>query len=307
MPVILIMTRDSLYPKVRSALEQVTARKGQPIIICNTGDDAISAESKTIRVPQTVDCLQGLLTIIPLQLLSYHLACLAGVDVDFPRNLAKSVTVEDSPSRTQRGPISTGTLRKTVMEEVAIPGKYQMYFKPDKRATRKLEGNAKIERTRSTKKVAAAKWRNDRHAEEEEKDSSTFSSSPSSLDPSTGVSSRPKGFDNVAWRALEQVYAREVLPHPYLHRDYLDITEIKLLDDRKTFQIWYRPKPNDLVSSHQIAEALSRHAHALKAMLARHARQTTSSRLVFQFVRQSDRQAEMDSIWRKLEAEVGRA
>lgn len=44
----------------------------------------------------------------------------------------------DSPSRTQRGPISTGTLRKTVMEEVAIPGKYQMYFKPDKRATRKL-------------------------------------------------------------------------------------------------------------------------------------------------------------------------
>ncbi|KAG0362569.1 glutamine--fructose-6-phosphate transaminase (isomerizing) [Podila minutissima] len=94
MPVILIMTRDSLYPKVRSALEQVTARKGQPIIICNTGDDAINPESKTIRVPQTVDCLQGLLTIIPLQLLSYHLACLAGVDVDFPRNLAKSVTVE---------------------------------------------------------------------------------------------------------------------------------------------------------------------------------------------------------------------
>ncbi|KAF9370473.1 glutamine--fructose-6-phosphate transaminase (isomerizing), partial [Podila verticillata] len=94
MPVILIMTRDSLYPKVRSALEQVAARKGQPIIICNTGDEAISAEFKTIRVPQTIDCLQGLLTIIPLQLLSYHLACLAGVDVDFPRNLAKSVTVE---------------------------------------------------------------------------------------------------------------------------------------------------------------------------------------------------------------------
>ncbi|KAF9294321.1 hypothetical protein BGZ74_011338 [Mortierella antarctica] len=125
----------------------------------------------------------------------------------------------DSPSRTQRGPISTGTLRKTVMEEVAIPGKYQMYFKPDKRATRKL---------------------------------------------------------------------------------------IKLLEDRKTFQLWYRPKPNDLVTSDQIAEALSKHVHALKAMLARHARQTTSSRLVFQFVRQSDRQAEMDSIWRKLEAEVGR-
>ncbi|KAG0034264.1 hypothetical protein BGZ81_005611 [Podila clonocystis] len=214
----------------------------------------------------------------------------------------------DSPSRTHRGPISTGTLRKTVMEEVAIPGKYQMYFKPDKRATRKLEGDVKVERTRTTKKVAAAKWHKDRHDEDREEGFSSPSSSISYSSPSLsiGASSRPKGFDNVAWRALEQVYAREVLPHPYLHRDYLDITEIKLLPDRKTFQLWYRPKPNDLVSSDQIAEALSKHVHALKAMLARHARQTTSSRLVFQFVRQSDRQAEMDSIWRRLEAEVGR-
>ncbi|CAJ0745672.1 7512_t:CDS:2 [Entrophospora sp. SA101] len=94
MPVILIMTKDSLYPKVQSALEQVSARKGQPIIICNDGDEGISNQYKTIRVPQTVDCLQGLLTIIPLQLLSYHLAVINGVDVDFPRNLAKSVTVE---------------------------------------------------------------------------------------------------------------------------------------------------------------------------------------------------------------------
>ncbi|CAH1764407.1 2355_t:CDS:2, partial [Entrophospora sp. SA101] len=90
MPVILIMTKDSLYPKVQSALEQVSARKGQPIIICNDGDEGISNQYKTIRVPQTVDCLQGLLTIIPLQLLSYHLAVINGVDVDFPRNLAKS-------------------------------------------------------------------------------------------------------------------------------------------------------------------------------------------------------------------------
>ncbi|CAG8548024.1 10787_t:CDS:2 [Ambispora leptoticha] len=94
MPVILIMTKDSLYPKVQSALQQVTARKGQPIIICNEDDEGISNQYKTIRIPQTVDCLQGLLTIIPLQLLSYHLAVLHGVDVDFPRNLAKSVTVE---------------------------------------------------------------------------------------------------------------------------------------------------------------------------------------------------------------------
>ncbi|KAJ3208064.1 glutamine--fructose-6-phosphate transaminase (isomerizing) [Entophlyctis luteolus] len=94
MPVILIMTKDSLYPKVQSALQQVSARKGRPIIICNNDDTGISSAYRTIRVPQIVDCLQGILTIIPLQLLSYHLACLSGVDVDFPRNLAKSVTVE---------------------------------------------------------------------------------------------------------------------------------------------------------------------------------------------------------------------
>jgi glucosamine--fructose-6-phosphate aminotransferase (isomerizing) len=72
----------------------VTARKGRPIIICNTGDTNISEDYKTIRVPQVVDCLQGIVNIIPLQLLSYHLAVMRGVDVDFPRNLAKSVTVE---------------------------------------------------------------------------------------------------------------------------------------------------------------------------------------------------------------------
>lgn len=76
-------------------MQQVTARKGQPIIICNEGDSNVSqGKFKTIRVPQTVDCLQGVVNVIPLQLLSYHLAVLHGVDVDCPRNLAKSVTVE---------------------------------------------------------------------------------------------------------------------------------------------------------------------------------------------------------------------
>lgn len=94
MPVILIMTQDSLYPKVQSALQQVAARKGTPIIICNSGDQDLVNQFKTIEVPKTSDCLQGLVNIIPLQLLSYHLAIIKGVDVDFPRNLAKSVTVE---------------------------------------------------------------------------------------------------------------------------------------------------------------------------------------------------------------------
>ncbi|KAI8083109.1 glutamine-fructose-6-phosphate transaminase [Halteromyces radiatus] len=94
MPVILIMTQDSLYPKVQSALQQVSARKGQPIIICNTGDDNLINDYRTIKVPKTADCLQGLINVVPLQLLSYYLAVLNGQDVDFPRNLAKSVTVE---------------------------------------------------------------------------------------------------------------------------------------------------------------------------------------------------------------------
>ncbi|KAJ1648744.1 glutamine--fructose-6-phosphate transaminase (isomerizing) [Dispira simplex] len=94
MPVILIMTNDSLYPKVRSALEQVSARKGAPIVICNKGDENITGQFRSIPVPEIVDSLQGIINIIPLQMLSYHLAVLNGVDVDFPRNLAKSVTVE---------------------------------------------------------------------------------------------------------------------------------------------------------------------------------------------------------------------
>lgn len=79
---------------MQNALQQVTARKGQPIIICNEGDANIDKKHRAIRVPQTVDCLQGIVNVVPLQLLSYHLAVLHGVDVDCPRNLAKSVTVE---------------------------------------------------------------------------------------------------------------------------------------------------------------------------------------------------------------------
>lgn len=101
MPVIMIMTQDSLYAKVQNALQQIIARRGRPILICNEGDDVTSTggmidgiKYTTIAVPRTVDCLQGILNVVPLQLLSYHLAVLHGVDVDCPRNLAKSVTVE---------------------------------------------------------------------------------------------------------------------------------------------------------------------------------------------------------------------
>ncbi|KAF5094960.1 hypothetical protein D0Z03_001943 [Geotrichum reessii] len=93
LPIIVMATRDSLFPKVMSAIEQVTARSGNPIIICNK-DTSLPEDLQKLEVPQSVDCLQGLLNVIPLQLMSYWLAIKHGYDVDFPRNLAKSVTVE---------------------------------------------------------------------------------------------------------------------------------------------------------------------------------------------------------------------
>ncbi|XP_050689454.1 glutamine--fructose-6-phosphate aminotransferase [isomerizing] 2-like isoform X1 [Eriocheir sinensis] len=95
MPIIMICTRDNVFVKCMNALQQVTARQGRPILICNKGDEEPQKyASSVLELPKTVDCLQGLLTVIPLQLLSYHVAVLKGCNVDCPRNLAKSVTVE---------------------------------------------------------------------------------------------------------------------------------------------------------------------------------------------------------------------
>lgn len=95
MPVIMVVTRDSVYPKCMNALQQVLARGSNPIIVAEEGDVETEKYAKrTLQIPHTVDCLQGILTVIPLQLLSYHIAVLRGCNVDCPRNLAKSVTVE---------------------------------------------------------------------------------------------------------------------------------------------------------------------------------------------------------------------
>ncbi|XP_040270386.1 glutamine--fructose-6-phosphate aminotransferase [isomerizing] 1 isoform X2 [Bufo bufo] len=95
MPVIMIIMRDHAYTKCQNALQQVVARHGRPVVICDKEDtETINSIKRTIKVPHTVDCLQGILCVIPLQLLAFHLAVLRGYDVDCPRNLAKSVTVE---------------------------------------------------------------------------------------------------------------------------------------------------------------------------------------------------------------------
>lgn len=95
LPIIMILTRDDIFTKSLNAYQQVIARGGKPIVICNPNDDEFNAsEAMKIEIPKTVDCLQGLLNVIPLQLIAYWLAVLEGLNVDFPRNLAKSVTVE---------------------------------------------------------------------------------------------------------------------------------------------------------------------------------------------------------------------
>ena len=95
MPVVVVAPRCGTYEKVVSNIQEIKARKGRVIAIVSEGDTLVSRIADyTIEVPTTEECLTPLLTVIPLQLLAYHIAAEKGCDVDQPRNLAKSVTVE---------------------------------------------------------------------------------------------------------------------------------------------------------------------------------------------------------------------
>jgi glutamine---fructose-6-phosphate transaminase (isomerizing) len=95
MPVVFICIQDSAYDKILSNMEEVRARKGKIIAVASEGDTVVREKADhVIYVPRTEEMLYPLLTVIPLQLLAYHIAVLRGCDVDQPRNLAKSVTVE---------------------------------------------------------------------------------------------------------------------------------------------------------------------------------------------------------------------
>lgn len=95
MPVVVIATNKSAYDKIVSNVQEVKARKGYVIAIVNEGDTVISGiADHVIEIPHTEEPLTPLLSVIPLQLLSYHIAVMRGCNVDQPRNLAKSVTVE---------------------------------------------------------------------------------------------------------------------------------------------------------------------------------------------------------------------
>ena len=95
MPVVVVAPRCGTYEKVVSNIQEIKARKGRVIAVVTEGDELVSRIADyTIEVPATEECLTPLLTVIPLQLLAYHIAVVKGCDVDQPRNLAKSVTVE---------------------------------------------------------------------------------------------------------------------------------------------------------------------------------------------------------------------
>ena len=95
MPVVVLATRNAMYEKILSNIQEIKARKGKVIALVTEGDKEIAnLADEVIELPRTVECLEPLITTIPLQLLAYHIAVCKGKDVDQPRNLAKSVTVE---------------------------------------------------------------------------------------------------------------------------------------------------------------------------------------------------------------------
>ncbi|MCQ2348882.1 MAG: glutamine--fructose-6-phosphate transaminase (isomerizing) [Paludibacteraceae bacterium] len=95
MPVVVIATHNALYEKIVSNIQEVKARKGKIIALVTKGDTVVSKlADHVIELPSTIECLDPLIATIPLQLLGYHVAVNKGKDVDQPRNLAKSVTVE---------------------------------------------------------------------------------------------------------------------------------------------------------------------------------------------------------------------
>lgn len=95
MPVVVIAPHDDMYKKVLSNIQEIKARRGKIIALVSKGDDTISKiADEVIEMPETIECLEPLIASIPLQLLAYHIAVCKGKNVDQPRNLAKSVTVE---------------------------------------------------------------------------------------------------------------------------------------------------------------------------------------------------------------------
>jgi glucosamine--fructose-6-phosphate aminotransferase (isomerizing) len=95
MPVVITVTKNSTYEKVLGNVEEVRARGGMVVAVATEGDEEVAKKARdVIYIPETDPMVAPIVLVVPLQLLAYHVADLKGTDVDQPRNLAKSVTVE---------------------------------------------------------------------------------------------------------------------------------------------------------------------------------------------------------------------
>ncbi|HEY0679362.1 MAG TPA: SIS domain-containing protein, partial [Chitinophagaceae bacterium] len=95
LPVVFVATKDSYHEKVLSNMQEIKARKGKILSVITEGDEAaINLSNDLMEVPQSDELVAPMLTVIPMQLLAYYIGVAKGLDVDKPRNLAKSVTVE---------------------------------------------------------------------------------------------------------------------------------------------------------------------------------------------------------------------
>jgi len=95
LPVLFVATKDSYHQKIISNIQEIKARKGKVIAVISAGDDTVATlADDSMTVPEADELIAPLLSVVPLQLFAYHIGVAKGCDVDKPRNLAKSVTVE---------------------------------------------------------------------------------------------------------------------------------------------------------------------------------------------------------------------
>ena len=95
LPVVFVATKDSYHEKIVSNMQEIKARKGKVIAVITEGDEVITGlADDVIAIPEADELIAPIISVIPMQLLAYYIGVLKGYDVDKPRNLAKSVTVE---------------------------------------------------------------------------------------------------------------------------------------------------------------------------------------------------------------------
>ncbi|RAO70324.1 uncharacterized protein BHQ10_006336 [Talaromyces amestolkiae] len=126
LPIIMILTRDDIFAKSLNAYQQVIARGGRPIVICNENDEEFpTSQTEKIEIPKTVDCLQGLLNVIPLQLVAYWLAVGTGLRIAIVHARWNTKIIDALVSGAVNSLISTGVSKDNIVIQT-VPGSYEL-------------------------------------------------------------------------------------------------------------------------------------------------------------------------------------